>query len=173
MLQERRWRTRHGRPIENATLLAPLLDIPLPNERAPTLAPDELRRRQLAALTSWVLAGARAQPLVLAVEDAHWADPTTPRNSQRPQLLAVARLGNPHPSNCLGSIRLPAEFVRQFTEPPLFPVCLDVRKFLTVDPRCTFVGFAPLIGVGQHVLAVQLVIQKIEPIVRCLLSFRL
>jgi predicted ATPase len=64
-------------PIENATLLAPLLDIPLPNERAPTLAPDELRRRQLAALTSWVLAGARAQPLVLAVEDAHWADPTT------------------------------------------------------------------------------------------------
>jgi class 3 adenylate cyclase/predicted ATPase len=64
-------------PIENATLLAPLLDIRLPNERASTLAPDELRRRQLAALTAWVLAGARAQPLVLAVEDAHWADPTT------------------------------------------------------------------------------------------------
>ena len=57
-------------PVENATLLAPLLDIPLPSERAPTLAPDELRRRQLAALTAWVLAGARAQPLVLAVEDA-------------------------------------------------------------------------------------------------------
>jgi predicted ATPase len=31
----------------------------------------------LAALTAWVLAGARAQALVLAVEDAHWADPTT------------------------------------------------------------------------------------------------
>jgi predicted ATPase len=41
------------------------------------LAPEELRRRQLAALTAWVLAGARAQALVLAVEDAHWADPTT------------------------------------------------------------------------------------------------
>jgi len=64
-------------PVENATLLAPLLDIPLPSERAPALAPEELRRRQLAALTVWVLAGARAQPLVLAVEDAHWADPTT------------------------------------------------------------------------------------------------
>src|SRR6476660_6740275 len=34
-------------PAENAPLLAPLLDIPLPLERAPTLAPDELRRRQL------------------------------------------------------------------------------------------------------------------------------
>ena len=62
---------------ENASLLAPLLDIPLPPERAPTLAPEELRRRQLAALTSWVMAGARSQPLVLAFEDLHWADPTT------------------------------------------------------------------------------------------------
>jgi hypothetical protein len=41
------------------------------------LAPEELRRRQFAALTAWVLAGAWAQALVLAVEDAHWADPTT------------------------------------------------------------------------------------------------
>jgi class 3 adenylate cyclase/predicted ATPase len=67
----------HLDPIENATLLAPLLDIPLPSERASGLAPEEFRRRQLAALTAWFLAGARAQALVLAVEDAHWADPTT------------------------------------------------------------------------------------------------
>jgi class 3 adenylate cyclase/predicted ATPase len=64
-------------PAENAPLLAPLLDIPLPNERAPTLAPEELRRRQLAALTNWVIAGARTQPAVLAFEDLHWTDPTT------------------------------------------------------------------------------------------------
>jgi predicted ATPase len=64
-------------PAENAPLLAPLLDIPLPQERAPTLAPDELRRRQLAALTASVMAGARVQPVVLAIEDLHWADPTT------------------------------------------------------------------------------------------------
>ena len=38
-------------PAENVPLLAPLLDIPLPQERTPTLAPEELRRRQLAALT--------------------------------------------------------------------------------------------------------------------------
>jgi class 3 adenylate cyclase/tetratricopeptide (TPR) repeat protein len=64
-------------PTENVPLLAPLLDIPLPPERRPILAPEELRHRQLAALTNLVMAGARAQPAVLAVEDVHWADPTT------------------------------------------------------------------------------------------------
>ena len=64
-------------PAENASLLAPLLDIPLPKERTPALAPEELRRRQLAALTNWVMAGAKVQPVVLAFEDLHWADPTT------------------------------------------------------------------------------------------------
>ena len=64
-------------PVENAPLLATLLDIPLPKESVSTLAPEELRRRQLAALTNWVMAGAKAQPLVLVFEDLHWADPTT------------------------------------------------------------------------------------------------
>jgi class 3 adenylate cyclase len=64
-------------PAENAALLAPLLDIPLPQELVPTLPPEELRRRQLAALINWVMAGARAQSIVLALEDIHWADPTT------------------------------------------------------------------------------------------------
>jgi class 3 adenylate cyclase/tetratricopeptide (TPR) repeat protein len=64
-------------PAENAPLLAPLLDIPLPQERTPILAPDELRRRQLAALTAMLMASARVQPVVLVIEDLHWADPTT------------------------------------------------------------------------------------------------
>jgi class 3 adenylate cyclase/predicted ATPase len=64
-------------PAENVPLLAPLLDIPVPPEFRPILAPEELRRRQLAALTNWVMAGARAQPIVLILEDLHWADPTT------------------------------------------------------------------------------------------------
>jgi class 3 adenylate cyclase/tetratricopeptide (TPR) repeat protein len=64
-------------PVENVPLLAPLLDIPIPPERMPVLAPEELRYRQLAALTNWVMAGARAQPMVLILEDLHWADPTT------------------------------------------------------------------------------------------------
>jgi len=56
-------------PAENAPLLAPLLDIPLPQERSLTFAPDELRRRQLAALTNWAIASAKVQPLVLAVDE--------------------------------------------------------------------------------------------------------
>ena len=64
-------------PGEYTPLLAPLVDIPVPTEHALTLAPEELRRRQLAALTNWVMAGARAIPLVLVLEDLHWADPTT------------------------------------------------------------------------------------------------
>jgi class 3 adenylate cyclase/predicted ATPase len=64
-------------PAENVPLVAPLLDIPLPPEHTPTLTPEELRRRQLAALTTWVVASARVQPVVLALEDAHWSDPST------------------------------------------------------------------------------------------------
>src|SRR3984957_10347521 len=84
-------------PAEHASLLAPLLDIPLPPDRATNLPPEELRRRQLAAMTAWVLAGARSQPLVLAFEDLHWADPTSldllrafaDRGAQAPLLVLV------------------------------------------------------------------------------------
>jgi class 3 adenylate cyclase/predicted ATPase len=62
---------------EYAPLIAPLVDIPLPEERAEKFAPEELRRRQLAALIAWFLAGARSQPAALAFEDLHWADPTS------------------------------------------------------------------------------------------------
>jgi class 3 adenylate cyclase len=64
-------------PVENAALLAPLFDVSVPQERAPTLPPEELRRLQLAAVTNWVMAGARSQPVVLTFEDLQWADPTT------------------------------------------------------------------------------------------------
>ena len=65
-------------PAEYAPLLAPLVDIPLPLGRAAHFPrPEELRRKQLAAMTAWVLAGARSQPVVLAFEDLHWADPTS------------------------------------------------------------------------------------------------
>jgi class 3 adenylate cyclase len=87
-------------PVEYAPLLAPLVDILLPPERAASFPPEELRRRQLAAMTAWVLAGARSQPAVIAFEDLHWADPTSldllralaERGAQAPLLLlATAR----------------------------------------------------------------------------------
>jgi predicted ATPase len=58
-------------PAENVPFLAPLLDIPLPKERLSDFAPEEFRRRQLAAMTNWVVAGARNQPVVLALEDVY------------------------------------------------------------------------------------------------------
>jgi tetratricopeptide (TPR) repeat protein len=64
-------------PAEHAPLLAPLVDIPLTPGRVANLPPEELRRRQLAAMTNMVLAGARSQPAVVAFEDLHWADPTS------------------------------------------------------------------------------------------------
>ena len=87
-------------PAGYAPLLAPLVDVPLPGDRVARLAPEELRRRQLAAMTAWVLAGARSQPVVLAFEDLNWADPTSldlmralaERGAQAPLLiLATAR----------------------------------------------------------------------------------
>ena len=62
---------------EYAPLLAPMFDVPLPEDRAAKFAPEEMRRRQLAAMTAVFLAGARSQPIVLAFEDLHWADPTS------------------------------------------------------------------------------------------------
>jgi class 3 adenylate cyclase/predicted ATPase len=63
-------------PTENVPLLAPLVDIPLLKERVLILAPEELRGRQFGALIGWTIASAKVQPLVLVVEDLHWADPT-------------------------------------------------------------------------------------------------
>ena len=64
-------------PAEHAQLVAPLVDIPLPPGGSANLPPEEVRRKQLAALTAWFLAGARSQPAALVFEDLHWADPTT------------------------------------------------------------------------------------------------
>ena len=87
-------------PTEYAPLLAPLVDVLLPEDRAAKLAPEELRRRQLAAMTAWILTAARTQAIVLAFEDLHWADPTSldlmralaERGAQAPLLIiATAR----------------------------------------------------------------------------------
>jgi class 3 adenylate cyclase/tetratricopeptide (TPR) repeat protein len=65
-------------PVEYLPPLAPAVDIALPPERMPKgISPGELRRRQLAALTAWVMVGARSQPVALVFEDLQWADPTT------------------------------------------------------------------------------------------------
>ena len=67
----------HLDPEAYAPLLAPLVDIPLPVDRASALSPEERRRKQIFAIVDWLMAGARTQPIVLAIEDLHWADPST------------------------------------------------------------------------------------------------
>ena len=43
---------------EHAPLVAPLVDIPIPLERQPSLSPDEFHRRQLTSMVEWAIAGA-------------------------------------------------------------------------------------------------------------------
>jgi class 3 adenylate cyclase/tetratricopeptide (TPR) repeat protein len=62
---------------ENLPLIAPLLEVALAPGCDLTIGPEELRRRQLAALVAWVLASAHSQTVALAFEDLHWADPTS------------------------------------------------------------------------------------------------
>jgi len=66
------------KPADALPLIAPILNLLLPLEYPPsTLAPEQQRRRLLATLVEWVLGSARAQSLVIATEDLHWADPST------------------------------------------------------------------------------------------------
>ena len=70
----------YGLPLaEVVPLLAGLLSVPLPAERyAPlTLTPQQQKQQTLDALVAWLAAEAERQPVLVAWEDLHWADPTT------------------------------------------------------------------------------------------------
>jgi class 3 adenylate cyclase/tetratricopeptide (TPR) repeat protein len=65
-------------PALSIPLLAPLLNLALPPEYPPSpLPPDQQRRRLLGTLVAWILGTARTQPLIIVIEDLHWADPST------------------------------------------------------------------------------------------------
>jgi class 3 adenylate cyclase/predicted ATPase len=69
-----------GLPLaEVVPLFAGLLSVPLPTERyAPlTLTPLQQKQQTLDALVTWLVAEADRQPVLVAWEDLHWADPTT------------------------------------------------------------------------------------------------
>jgi class 3 adenylate cyclase/predicted ATPase len=70
----------YGLPLaEVVPLLAGLLSIPLPAERyAPLmLTPQHQKQQTLDALLAWMVAEGERQPVLVAWEDLHWADPTT------------------------------------------------------------------------------------------------
>jgi predicted ATPase/class 3 adenylate cyclase len=64
---------------EVVPLVARLLSVPLPVERyAPlTVTPQQQKQQTLDTLVAWLEAEAERQPVLVAWEDLHWADPTT------------------------------------------------------------------------------------------------
>jgi class 3 adenylate cyclase/predicted ATPase len=67
-----------SRPEDVVPLLAPLLSIRLPGQGgALGTTPQSMRRRLLETLLELLLALSNRSPLLLVVEDLHWADPST------------------------------------------------------------------------------------------------
>ena len=64
---------------EVVPLFAGLLSVPLPAERYPVLplTPQQRKQHTLDTLTAWLAEEAERQPILVAWEDLHWADPTT------------------------------------------------------------------------------------------------
>jgi hypothetical protein len=92
------------------------------------------------------------------------------RDAQRPEFAVGLRYE--HASDWLRPVGLLPEDKRQFSQPPLHPVCLDVRKILAVDARRALVRAALGIGVCQNVVAADLVVQGVEAIAGRGLRFR-
>jgi serine/threonine protein kinase/tetratricopeptide (TPR) repeat protein len=69
----------HGLPLpDHAPLLGELLSLPVEERYPPlSLTPEARRKRTLASLVALLGAMAERHPVVLAVEDLHWIDPST------------------------------------------------------------------------------------------------
>src|SRR6201982_2968357 len=99
------------------------------------------------------------------------ADPTPyARDAQRPEFAVGLRYI--HSSDWLWPISLLPEGKRQFRQPSLDPLRLDVRKNLAVDARRALVSPALGIGMRQNVVAADLVVQSVEAIAGFRLRFR-
>ncbi|MEX2080450.1 MAG: adenylate/guanylate cyclase domain-containing protein, partial [Dehalococcoidia bacterium] len=67
-----------GVPDADAAFIAYLLGVEAPEMPLPEgLSPEEIRRRTILAILDWFAREARRRPIILIVEDAHWADPST------------------------------------------------------------------------------------------------
>ena len=63
---------------EDAALFAQMLSVADDGRyRAPDLSPQQRRQRTMDALVTWIDALARAGPVLVIFEDAHWIDPTS------------------------------------------------------------------------------------------------
>jgi class 3 adenylate cyclase len=64
---------------ETIPLLAPLLSLPLPEDRYPplTFSPQRQRQKTLEVLLAILLETAASHPVLFILEDLHWTDPST------------------------------------------------------------------------------------------------
>jgi class 3 adenylate cyclase/predicted ATPase/energy-coupling factor transporter ATP-binding protein EcfA2 len=64
---------------ETVCLLADLLAIPIPEDRHPALelSPRQQRQRTHDALAAWLIEETRRHPVLVVMEDVHWADPSS------------------------------------------------------------------------------------------------
>ena len=70
------------------------------------------------------------------------------------------------------SVKLSPERKRQFAKPPLYAIRLNVRKVLTIYPRCALVRAALSKRMNQNILTADLVVQRVEAMVGFCLRFR-
>jgi len=63
---------------ESVQLFAPLLALPIPENRYPplNLSPQRQRQKTLETIVALLLEHAESQPVLFILEDLHWADPT-------------------------------------------------------------------------------------------------
>src|SRR5215831_3150850 len=92
------------------------------------------------------------------------------RDAQRPEFAVGLRYI--HSSDWLWPISLLPERKRQFSQPSLDPIRLDIRKILAVDARRALIGATLGIGMRQNVVAADLVVQSVEAIAGLRLRFR-
>src|SRR5262245_29886858 len=67
-------------PVEESVqLLAPLLSLPIPEDRYPALnvSPQRQRQKTLETIIAILLELAERQPVLFILEDLHWSDPST------------------------------------------------------------------------------------------------
>jgi predicted ATPase len=79
--QRRQIRTRlhalHPKRVDDESLLAHLLGVPVEPDHLSQLAPEEERRRLQHACLQLLIQQATGRPLCLLIEDLHWLDPSS------------------------------------------------------------------------------------------------
>ncbi|MGT2504162.1 AAA family ATPase [Bradyrhizobium guangxiense] len=64
-------------PTAMMPLIAEMLNLPPAQDSPEQVAPEQARGRLMVGLAEWILQLAKRQPLILAIEDLHWVDPSS------------------------------------------------------------------------------------------------